>query len=192
MSPDSYIFLYAEKCWSIEISVCFFFFFFFKVIFWLGASQVAQMVKNLSAMQEAQVPSLFWEDPLEKEMATHSSILAWRIPWIEEPGGLQSMVFTGFCCKNYYISWLLPYLFRAVPQSSLEFSENPLNKTYFSTCSMCIFFPPLPTSVVFLLLLDNLPNKLPGQSPCLGLCSQENQAESRYEKCTRLIHIQQT
>ena len=77
-------------------------------------------------------------------------------------------------------------------QSSLEFSENPLNKTYFSTCSMCIFFPPLPTSVVFLLLLDNLPNKLPGQSPCLGLCSQENQAESRYEKCTRLIHIQQT
>ena len=45
------------------------------------------MVKNLPAMQETQVPSLGWEDPLEKEIATHSSILAWRIPWTEEPGG---------------------------------------------------------------------------------------------------------
>ena len=49
------------------------------------------MVKNLSAMQETQVPSLGWEDPLEEGMATHSSILAWRIPWTEEPGGLRSM-----------------------------------------------------------------------------------------------------
>ena len=49
------------------------------------------MVKNLPAMQETQVRSLGWEDPLEKGMATHSSILAWRIPWTEEPGGLQSM-----------------------------------------------------------------------------------------------------
>ena len=49
------------------------------------------MVKNLPAMQETRVRSLGWEDPLEKEMATHSSILAWRIPWAEEPGGLQSM-----------------------------------------------------------------------------------------------------
>ena len=48
------------------------------------------MVKNLPAMQETQVQSLSWEDPLEKEMATHSSILAWRIPWTEEPGGLES------------------------------------------------------------------------------------------------------
>ena len=52
------------------------------------ASLVAQMVKNLAAMQEIQVQSLGWQDPLEKEMATHSSILAWRIPWTEEPGGL--------------------------------------------------------------------------------------------------------
>ena len=43
-------------------------------------------------MQETWVPSLGWEDPLEKEMTTHSSILAWRIPWTEEPGGLQSTV----------------------------------------------------------------------------------------------------
>ena len=49
------------------------------------------MVKNSPTMQEAQVRSLGWEDPLEKEMATHSSILAWRIPWTEEPGSLQSM-----------------------------------------------------------------------------------------------------
>ena len=49
------------------------------------------MVKNLPAMQETRVPSLGWEDPLEKGMATHSSLLAWRIPWAEEPGGLQSM-----------------------------------------------------------------------------------------------------
>ena len=54
------------------------------------ASQVAQMVKNLSAMWETQVRSLGQEDPLEKDMATHSSILAWRIPWTEEPSGLQS------------------------------------------------------------------------------------------------------
>ena len=52
---------------------------------------VAQSVKNLRAMQETQVQSLGWEDPLEKEVATHSSLLAWRIPWTKEPGGLQSM-----------------------------------------------------------------------------------------------------
>ena len=49
------------------------------------------MVKNLPAVWETQVRSLGWDDPLEKEMATHSSILAWRIPWTEEPGRLQSM-----------------------------------------------------------------------------------------------------
>ena len=60
-----------------------------------GASLVAQMVKkkkNLLVMQKTWVRSLVWEDPLEKEMAIHSSILAWRIPWTEEPGGLQSIV----------------------------------------------------------------------------------------------------
>ena len=49
------------------------------------------MVKNLPTMQETRVQSLGWEDSLEKEMATHSNILAWKIPWIEEPGGLQSI-----------------------------------------------------------------------------------------------------
>ena len=51
---------------------------------------MAQTVKNLPAIQETWVRSLNWEDPLEKGMASHSSILAWRIPWTEEPGGLQS------------------------------------------------------------------------------------------------------
>ena len=56
-----------------------------------SSSLVAQSVKNLPAVQEIWVLSLGWEDPLEKEMATHSSILAWKMPWTEEPGGLQSM-----------------------------------------------------------------------------------------------------
>ena len=56
-----------------------------------GSSLVAQMVKCLTEMQETWVQSLGWEYPLEEEMATHSSTLAWRILWTEEPGGLQSM-----------------------------------------------------------------------------------------------------
>ena len=56
---------------------------------------VAQRVENLPVMQEIQVRSLGWEDPLEKSMATHSSILAWKIPWTEEPGRLQF----SFCPK---------------------------------------------------------------------------------------------
>ena len=60
-------------------------------IFIKWAALVAHSVKNLPAVQETRVLSLDWEDPLEKEMATHSSILAWKISWAEEPGGLQSM-----------------------------------------------------------------------------------------------------
>ena len=58
--------------------------------YWMdaGTSLVTQMVKSLPAMQDTWVWSLGWEDPLEKGMATHSSILAWRIPWIEKTGGL--------------------------------------------------------------------------------------------------------
>ena len=62
---------------------------FFKLLLLLSssASLVAQMVKNLPAVQETWVRSLDLGDPLEEEMETHSSILAWRIPWTEEPGG---------------------------------------------------------------------------------------------------------
>ena len=55
------------------------------------ASLVAQTVKSLLAMQETWVQSVGWEDPMEREMATHSSTLAWKISWTEKPGGLQSM-----------------------------------------------------------------------------------------------------
>ena len=66
-----------------------------KITAWKVLTQislVAQLVKNLPAMQETQVQSLGGEDPVEKGMETHSSILAWRIPWTEELDGLQSMV----------------------------------------------------------------------------------------------------
>ena len=57
----------------------------------MAASLVAQMAKNPPAMHETRIQSLGWEDPLEQGLATHSSTLAWRIPWTEEPSGLQSM-----------------------------------------------------------------------------------------------------
>ena len=57
----------------------------------MGLPLLAQLVKNPPAMLETWVQSLGWKDPQEKETATHSSVLAWRIPWTEEPGGLQSM-----------------------------------------------------------------------------------------------------
>ena len=65
------------------------FIFTFYIIQW--SSLGAQLVKSLPVTQETQVQSLGGEDPLEKEMAAHPSILAWRIPWTEEPGGLQSI-----------------------------------------------------------------------------------------------------
>ena len=64
---------------------------YFHDVSFREASLVAQRLKRLPAMWEIWVRSLGWEDPLEKETATHSSILAWRIPWTEEPGRLQSM-----------------------------------------------------------------------------------------------------
>ena len=76
------------------VFLCLFIIFFKLIVFEVSFSQtslVAQMVKHLSAMQETRLRSLGWEDPLEKEMATHSSILAWKIPWTEELGRLQSL-----------------------------------------------------------------------------------------------------
>ena len=66
---------------------------FYNLIYFyiIWASLVAQTIKNLLAVPEIRVCSLGWEDPLEKGMATHSSILAWRITWTEEPGRLQSI-----------------------------------------------------------------------------------------------------
>ena len=74
----------SEKSYVLVIPI-----YLFPVESW--ASLVAQLVKNLPKVQETRVRSLGWEDPQEKEMATHCSILAWKISWTEEPGGLQSM-----------------------------------------------------------------------------------------------------
>ena len=71
---------------------------------------LAQMVKNLPAMWETGVQSLGWEDSLEKEMATHFSILAWEITWTEEPGGLQSMG-----SKELYMTEKLTLLMYLIP-----------------------------------------------------------------------------
>ena len=68
---------------------------YLRLICLMWASLVAQLVKNPPAMRETWVRSLGWEDPLEKGKATHSSILAWRIPWTEEPGALQSLGLQG-------------------------------------------------------------------------------------------------
>ena len=66
-------------------------FFLCPITQYIRGSLVAQVVKNLPAKRETQIQSLGWEDPLEEEMAIHPNILAWNIPWIEEPGGPQSM-----------------------------------------------------------------------------------------------------
>ena len=85
-------------------------------------SLVAQMVKNLPAMQETQVQFLGQEDPLEKGMATHSSILAWEIPWTEEPGGLQS--------KGSQKEFNEPKLFKGVFPSCLIFQKDSGHCSY--------------------------------------------------------------
>ena len=77
-----------------------------------GASLVAQMVKNLPAMQETRVRSLGWEDPLEKEMATRSSILAWKIPRTEKPSRLQLMGLQRVVFKICFIDQFSPSIGR--------------------------------------------------------------------------------
>ena len=93
---------------------------------------MAQMVKRLSPVQETRVRSLVWEDLLEKEMATHSSTLAWKIPWTEEPDGLQSMgsqrsdTLSDFTSLRYWInttnSYSLAFLFLFLKLILLEYS----------------------------------------------------------------------
>ena len=82
--------LFLVDFYRISIVIIIFFFIEILVIY-QEVPCVAQRLKHLPAMQETWVRSLGQEDPLEKEMATHSNILAWRIPWTEEPGGLQSL-----------------------------------------------------------------------------------------------------
>ena len=108
-------------------------------IFWgdyskIGTSLVAQILKNLPAMWETQVQSLAWEDPLEKEMAIHSSILAWRIPWTEEPGRLQS-VHGG--CKESDITEQLTLSFSFQNYTNIWYSSNFDPPTLGSTEDSC-------------------------------------------------------
>ena len=98
------------------------------------ASLVAQRVKNLSALWKNQIPSLGWEEPLEKELATHSSILAWRIPWTEEPGGLQG-------CKESDMTEQLTHTH--TPLSKLRLVRPSVFPTI-PTLSLRSFPPPLP------------------------------------------------
>ena len=79
-----FFFFTASAAWEAYIYI-----FIYLTVLSLEASLGAQVVR-LPAMRKTRVQSLGWEDPLEKEMAPHSSILAWKIPWTEEPGGLQS------------------------------------------------------------------------------------------------------
>ena len=87
------------------------------------------MVKNLPAMRETQVRSLSWEDPLEKGMATHSSILAWRMLWTEEPGGLQSM--GSQRVRHDWVINTLPFLKDSV-------SVSASHKRLLSTSLLCV------------------------------------------------------
>ena len=97
----------------------------------LLASLVAQTVESLPAMQETRVQSTGQEDPLEKEMATHSSILAWKIPWMEKPGGLQSTgsltighdwttIIYFFYLKDYKISLVAQWLRICLPMQETQ------------------------------------------------------------------------
>ena len=100
----------------------------------MGASLVAQLVKNLPAMQETLVHFLGWEDPLEKEMATHFSILAWRIPWTEEPDRLQS---TG--SRELDTTATKPPLVLLGKQRADKLSHRGTQQTSF--CTMCASSP---------------------------------------------------
>ena len=89
------------------ININLYYLIFYYYIVFIQASLVAQTVKNQPAMQETWVQSLSQKDPLEKGMATHSSILAWKISWTEEPGGLQSMRLQRVWCMPMVLIILL-------------------------------------------------------------------------------------
>ena len=108
---------------------------------------MAQKVKNLTTMKETGIWSLGWEGPLGEEMATHSRILAWKIPWTEEPGGLQSMRL-----QNRY-DWALPHIkklifFQFSEKHGINFQgENKTNKGKLILCFK--MYRRLPISVFF-------------------------------------------
>ena len=113
---------------------------------------MAQMVKNPPAMQETRVQSLGWEDPLEKGMASHSSILAWRIPYTEEPGGLQSMRW-----QRVRHNWAI---FTFHTQFIVARHSNYLPSTTLLTCS-CLHLICFNWASLVAQLVKNLPAMVP-------------------------------
>ena len=95
----------------------------------IRVSLVVEIVKTLPTVQETPVWSLGWEDSLEKGMTTHSSVLAWRIPWTEEPGGLQSMELPMVGCD--WVALTLPHLYFKHSLLSLFLFIDRLLKTFF-------------------------------------------------------------
>ena len=96
----------------------------------IGASLVAQMVKNLPAMEETRVQSLGQEDPLEKGIATHSSILAWRIPWTEEPGTVHSVAKNCTRLSSFHLLRTVAW------EIAFEDVEAPASKCFLARGSM--------------------------------------------------------
>ena len=110
----------CASLWSLSLLSLVFSLFWFTTAFF-----VAQRLKCLPGMQETWVWSLGWEDPLEKEMATHSSALAWRIPWREEPGRLQSMGLQRVGHDWVTLLYLLPfYIWIVIAESSTSLSTK--------------------------------------------------------------------
>ena len=103
---------------------------------YIESSLVAQMVKHLPAMRETRVRSLGWEDLLEKEMATHSSTLAWRIPWMEEPGRLQSMGL-----QRVEHDWATSLHIHISPSSWTSLPSPPSHPSRSSQSSLCYTAP---------------------------------------------------
>ena len=142
VSHNKSLFIYPPIFyWSLflenpKISVCLY---VYGASIWYrkkATKHIAQLVKNLPSMQETWIRFLGWEDPMEKEVATYSSILAWRIPWTEEPGGLQSMdpnswtrqiliVGTVLCIKECWTGpWPLPTRCQQHPTTSQVWQPN--------------------------------------------------------------------
>ena len=105
---------------------------------WL--SLVAQMVKNLPAVQETWVWSLSWEDPLENRMATHSSIIAWRIPWTEEPGGLHSMRSQGVGHNWSDLAGTHVVSYGGVVNADIQYIKRRREAVHMGRKTICLFF----------------------------------------------------
>ena len=131
---------------------------FYSYYYYFKASLVAQVVKHLPAMWETQVQFLGREDPLEKGMATHSNILAWRIPWTEEPGGLQSRVLqkVGRDCL-LVLSLFFAFLEDILLYVTVSLSLPSFFSSSFLTSFLSSFFLPLSRFSFSVFIFRNLP-----------------------------------